>query len=52
MKLDKNAKNKLKIKGKAEILAQENFQKQGNHLKRGTLTPLIPLGAVFFKVRA
>ena len=41
MKLGKNAKNRLKIKEKAEILAQENFQKRGNQLKRGTLTPLM-----------
>ena len=27
VKLGKNAKNRLKIKEKAEILAQENFQK-------------------------
>ena len=40
MKLAKNGKNKLKIKEKAEILAKENCQKQGNQLKRGTLTPL------------
>ena len=40
VKLGKNAKNMLKIKEKAEILAQENFQKRGNQLKRGTLTPL------------
>ena len=32
VKLGKNAKNRLKIKEKAEILAQENFQKQGNQL--------------------
>ena len=35
--------NRLKIKEKAEILAQENCQKWGNQLKfvkRGTLTPL------------
>ena len=38
--LGKNAKNRLKIKEKAEILAQENFQKWRNQLKRGTLTPL------------
>ena len=38
--MGKNAKNRLKIKEKAEILVQENFQKQGNQLKRGTLTPL------------
>ena len=29
-----------KLKKRAEILAQEKCQKQGNHLKRGTLTPL------------
>ena len=40
MKFGKNAKNRLKLKEKAEILAQENFQKLGNQLKRGTLTPL------------
>ena len=40
VKLGKNAKNRLKIKEKAEILAQENCQKRGNQLKRGTLTPL------------
>ena len=28
------------MKEKVEILAQENFQKQGNQLKRGILTPL------------
>ena len=33
VKLGKNAKKKLKIKEKAEILAQENVQKQGNQLK-------------------
>ena len=26
---------------KAAILAQDNFQKQANQLKRGTLTPLL-----------
>ena len=41
MKLGKNAKNRLKLNEKAEILAQENYQKLGNQLKRGTLTPLI-----------
>ena len=40
MKLGKNDKNRLKIKEKAEILAQENCQKRGNWLKRGSLTPL------------
>ena len=40
VKLGKNAKNRLKIKEKAEILAQENFQKREKQLKRGTLTPL------------
>ena len=35
-----NARNRLKIKVKAEILIQENFQKRGNQLKKGTLTPL------------
>ena len=29
----------MKIKEKAEILTQEYFQKRGNMLKRGTLTP-------------
>ena len=43
MKFGKNAKNRLKLKEKAEILAQENFQKRGNQLKRGTLTPLFIL---------
>ena len=33
-------KNRLKIKEKTEILAQENFQKRRNQLKRGTLIPL------------
>ena len=41
VKLGKNAKNRLKITEKAEILAQENFQKRGNQLERGTLTPLV-----------
>ena len=41
MKLGKNAKNRLKIKEKAEILAQKICQNQGNQLKRGTLTPLV-----------
>ena len=41
IKLGKTTKNRLKRKEKAEILAQENFQKRGNQLKRGTLTPLI-----------
>ena len=40
IKLCKNAKNGLKTKEKAEILAQENCQKWGNQLKRGILTPL------------
>ena len=40
VKLCKNAKNRLKMKEKAEILVQENFQKLGDQLKRGTLTPL------------
>ena len=40
MKLGENGKNRLKIAEKAEILAKEDFQKQGNQLKRGTLTPL------------
>ena len=40
MKLGKNGKNRLKIREKAEILVRENFQKQGNQLKKGTLTPL------------
>ena len=30
VKLGRTAKNRLKIKEKAEILAPENFQKQGN----------------------
>ena len=30
MKLGRNAKNRLKINEKAEILAKEYFQKQGN----------------------
>ena len=33
MKLGKTGKNRLKIKEKAEILAKENFQKQGNQLR-------------------
>ena len=37
----KMKKNRLKMKEKAEILALENFQKWGNQLKRGTLTPLL-----------
>ena len=37
MKLSKNAKNKLKIKEKTEILAQENFQ---NFEKRNSHTHL------------
>ena len=41
VKLGKNANNRLKIKEKAEILAQENCQKLGTQLKRGTLSPLI-----------
>ena len=46
MKLGKTTKNRLKIKKKkrkekAEILAQENFQKRGKQLKRGTLMPLL-----------
>ena len=41
MKFGKNAKNRPKLKEKAEILSQENFQKRGNHLKSGTLTPLL-----------
>ena len=40
MKLGKNAKNRLKIKEKAEILTQEKCQKRGNQLKKGTLTSL------------
>ena len=39
VKLGKNAKNKQMIKEKAEM-AQENFQKLGNQLKREILTPL------------
>ena len=39
MKLGEAAKNKLKIKDNAEILAQEYFQKQGNQLlKRNSHT--------------
>ena len=38
--MGKTAKIGLKIKEKAEILAPENFQKGGNQLKRGNLTPL------------
>ncbi len=30
----------MKIKEKAEILAHGYFEKRGNQLKRGTLTPL------------
>ena len=45
MKLCKYAKNGLKTKEKSEILAEENFQKQGNQLKRGILTPLIVTSA-------
>ena len=41
VKSGKNAKNRLKIKEKAEILTQEHFQKRGNQLKESwTLTPL------------
>ena len=40
VKLGINAKNRLKINEKAENLAQANFQKWGNQLKRGTLIPL------------
>ena len=51
IQLRKTAKNRLKIKAAAEILAQENFQKWGNQLKRGTLTPLIeehPLFSILY----
>ena len=41
VKSGQNVKNRLKMKEKAEILTPENFQKRGNQLKRGTLTPLI-----------
>ena len=34
------AKYGLKIKEKADILAYGYFEKRGNQLKRGTLTPL------------
>ena len=47
MKSGEAAKNKLKIKDKAEILAQEYFQKQGNQLRRGTLTPMHLLYCVY-----
>ena len=40
IKLGKKFKYRLKIKEKAEIVAQENCQKWENQLKRGTLTPL------------
>ena len=40
MNFGKNVKKKAEYKRKTEILAQENFQKRGNQLKRGTLTPL------------
>ena len=40
VKLGKNDKNRLKNEKKNEILAQENFQKQGNQLKKGSFTPL------------
>ena len=46
VKFGKNAKNRLKMKEKAEILAQENFPKRGNQLKRGTLTPLLLLYSI------
>ena len=36
-----NAKNRLNINEKAEILTQTIFKKRGNQLKRGTLTPLL-----------
>ena len=39
--LGKKAKHGLKIKEKAEILAHGYFEKRGNQLKRGTLTPLL-----------
>ena len=41
-------KHGLKIKEKAEILTQENCQKQGNHLKRGPLTPLVNVTVYIF----
>ena len=42
MKLGKNAKNRLKIKEKAEILAQENFQKKRKSAeKRNSHTPVL-----------
>ena len=59
MKLGKNAKNRLKIKEKAEILAQENFQKKKKKKrksaeKRNSQTPdsyffcfLMSFGAFF-----
>ncbi len=34
----KKAKYGLKIKAKAEILTHGNFEKRGNHVKRGTLS--------------
>ena len=52
-KLGKNGKNRLKIKENAKILAKENFQKQGTHLKRGTLTPLVPpiIPRIIFQIK-
>ena len=41
VKLGKNAKNRLKMKEKAEILGQNFCQKWGNQLKRGTFTPCL-----------
>ena len=41
-------KHRLKIKEKAEILTQENCQKQGNQLKRGPLTPLVNVTVYIF----
>ena len=48
MKLGKTAKNRLKMKGKAEILAQENSQKLGKQLQRGTLHPCLSLVPVCY----
>ena len=45
----KMPKNRLKMKEKVEILAPENFQKRGNQLKRGTLTPLVKTSFFFNK---
>ena len=38
--MGKNDKDRLKIKEKVEILPKVKFQKRGNQLKGGTLTPL------------